>query len=86
MHEHALQIGKSQPKVPKMQFCAHSLIGIVFLLSRAAVVHLTHVIKGSNAETEGALNASPTALQRKCVEFLVPAPLPLSRLRVSLTC
>lgn len=36
----------------------------VFPLSRAAVVHSTHVIEGGSVETRGALNASPAALQR----------------------
>lgn len=58
----------------------------VFPLSRASVVHLTHVIKGGSVETRWALNASPAALQRKTVEFLVPALLPLWRPHVSLTC
>lgn len=56
----------------------------VFLLSQAAAVHLTHVIKGSIAETGGVLNASSTALQRKTVQFLVPVLLPLSRLMCEL--
>lgn len=68
-------------------FCTYCIIGIVcFSLSPAAVVHLTHIIKGGSVETRGALNASPAALQRKTVEFLVPAPLPLWRSHVSLTC
>lgn len=66
-------------KVPKKGiFCTCCIIGIVcFRWGRAAVVHLTRVIKGGSVETSGALNASPAALQRKTVEFLVPALLPL---------
>lgn len=83
---HASKIGQIQPKVPKRHlFYLLYNRHCVFPLNRAAVVHLTHIIKGGSVETRGALKTSPAALQRKTVEFLVPALLPLWRLHVSLT-
>lgn len=82
----ASKIGRIQQKVPKRHlFYLLYNRNCVFPLSRAAVVHLTHIIKGGSVETRGALNASPAALQRKTVEFLVPALLPLWPPHVSLT-
>lgn len=84
---HASKIGQTQQEEPKRQLLSIFYIRHwVFPLSRAAVVHLTHVIEGGSVETRGALNASPAALQRETVEFLVPALLPLWRPGVSLTC